>query len=397
MKARDGAVIGGIGSSSVTVRCPVRDCHRAIRSWRLWRRQPAERAADVDVVLPRPVPGRGTGAGGPVGPHRPGPVRGLGCSGPVAALHDWAHGDRVPTSRLPSEAALEAWCAKAQGLWEALVEVDPVWAARLRPAGPGPRPAGPRPRPPALRHRRLRGAGPVEPGAQLAHEGRGSRRSPAVEQPPHQGRADDHAVGHGARPRPPGPGSTRRCRCTPACRSWPAAARPPHSPSTPAPPARPVTPMTSRPRRRSPGTPRRSPRHGRRGWTAPPAAPSRPRRRRPRPATAPDSSSGQVGHDGAGHARHRPASGRSAGARRGTRCCSRSSPPAAPRPRCGPARRAAPRGVVPRSRARTDASWMVGPSIIGSEKGMPTSMASAPASATAWTTSSQSADMPPVT
>ncbi len=54
-------------------------------------------------------------------------------------------------------------------------------------------------------------------------------------------------------------------------------------------------------------------------------------------------------------------------------------------------------GVVPRSRARTEASWMVGPSITGSEKGMPTSTASAPAATTAATTSVQSSLRPPVT
>ena len=56
-----------------------------------------------------------------------------------------------------------------------------------------------------------------------------------------------------------------------------------------------------------------------------------------------------------------------------------------------------PAGVVPRSSACNDACWTTGPSIIGSEKGMPTSMASAPAAARAWTTCTQSGDIPPVT
>ena len=43
------------------------------------------------------------------------------------------------------------------------------------------------------------------------------------------------------------------------------------------------------------------------------------------------------------------------------------------------------------------ASWMTGPSIIGSEKGMPTSTASAPAATTACSTSTQSAVMPAMT
>ena len=40
---------------------------------------------------------------------------------------------------------------------------------------------------------------------------------------------------------------------------------------------------------------------------------------------------------------------------------------------------------------------MIGPSIIGSENGIPISTASAPAAATAWTTSIQSGPIPPVT
>ena len=56
-----------------------------------------------------------------------------------------------------------------------------------------------------------------------------------------------------------------------------------------------------------------------------------------------------------------------------------------------------PAGVAPISMARRDASWMMRPSITGSEKGMPISMASAPASATARTTSSQAVPSPPVT
>ena len=47
--------------------------------------------------------------------------------------------------------------------------------------------------------------------------------------------------------------------------------------------------------------------------------------------------------------------------------------------------------------ARCDASWIVRPSMTGSENGMPTSIASAPARATARTTSSQDAPSPPVT
>ena len=40
-----------------------------------------------------------------------------------------------------------------------------------------------------------------------------------------------------------------------------------------------------------------------------------------------------------------------------------------------------PGGVAPAASARSEASWMTGPSMTGSENGMPTSMASAPASA----------------
>ena len=40
---------------------------------------------------------------------------------------------------------------------------------------------------------------------------------------------------------------------------------------------------------------------------------------------------------------------------------------------------------------------MTGPSIMGSENGMPTSTASAPAAATAWSTSTQSSVIPAIT
>ena len=53
-------------------------------------------------------------------------------------------------------------------------------------------------------------------------------------------------------------------------------------------------------------------------------------------------------------------------------------------------------GVAPDCKAFSDASWMTGPSITGSENGMPISMASAPASATARTVSTQSVPSPPV-
>ena len=122
-------MIGVNGSTSVTAKCPVRDCHRPVRSWRLWRRQPAQRAADVDAffdVLSRAaalVPGDEWDRFD---------LAVFAAWGEWArrALHDWAHGDRLSSSRLPSEAALVAWCAKAQRLWEALVELDPVWAAQ---------------------------------------------------------------------------------------------------------------------------------------------------------------------------------------------------------------------------------------------------------------------------
>jgi hypothetical protein len=55
-----------------------------------------------------------------------------------------------------------------------------------------------------------------------------------------------------------------------------------------------------------------------------------------------------------------------------------------------------PWGVAPAASAASDASWMVGPSITGSENGMPTSIASAPAAAHASTVCSQPGS-PPVT
>ena len=53
-------------------------------------------------------------------------------------------------------------------------------------------------------------------------------------------------------------------------------------------------------------------------------------------------------------------------------------------------------GTVPRVSARRPASWITGPSIIGSEKGMPTSTASAPAAITAARDCVQSSLMPPI-
>ena len=56
-----------------------------------------------------------------------------------------------------------------------------------------------------------------------------------------------------------------------------------------------------------------------------------------------------------------------------------------------------PDGVAPDPSASAEACWMTGPSMTGSEKGIPISMASAPAAAIARTTSSQSRPRPPVT
>jgi len=53
-------------------------------------------------------------------------------------------------------------------------------------------------------------------------------------------------------------------------------------------------------------------------------------------------------------------------------------------------------GVAPAPRASSLAAWIVGPSITGSEKGIPTSMTSAPAAATARMVSTQSPPRPPV-
>ena len=51
-------------------------------------------------------------------------------------------------------------------------------------------------------------------------------------------------------------------------------------------------------------------------------------------------------------------------------------------------------GVAPAASARSEASWMIGPSMTGSEKGMPISIASAPASVAARTMSSQPGSPP---
>ena len=81
-------------------------------------------------------------------------------------------------------------------------------------------------------------------------------------------------------------------------------------------------------------------------------------------------------------------------ARRG---CSTSSRRAAPATSIVAIASITPIGVAPRSSARWLASWIVRPSMIGSENGMPTSTASAPASTTARTTSCHSRPSPPVT
>ena len=140
----------------------------------------------------------------------------------------------------------------------------------------------------------------------------------------------------------------------------------------------------------------RSPPPGRPASTARRAAPCRRPRRRPRPPTDRSPPARGPGRSPR-RCRPRPATGPSAGGRPGRRGCSTSSPPPARRSRAAATPSITACGVVPRSRARTDASWMTGPSIIGSENGMPTSTASAPAATTAWTTSTQSSVIPPIT
>src|SRR6185503_7738138 len=54
-------------------------------------------------------------------------------------------------------------------------------------------------------------------------------------------------------------------------------------------------------------------------------------------------------------------------------------------------------GVAPSSSARRDASWITGPSITGSENGIPTSIASAPASSSPRSSASSTPASPPVT
>src|SRR3990172_7050049 len=54
-------------------------------------------------------------------------------------------------------------------------------------------------------------------------------------------------------------------------------------------------------------------------------------------------------------------------------------------------------GVAPASRASREASWITPPSITGSENGMPTSTASAPAASSPRSTSASNPGAPPVT
>jgi hypothetical protein len=131
---REPTMFGTMVGSGVTARCPVHDCDRPIRSWRLWRRHPAQRAADVDVYFPvlqrfaTLVPAQ---------QWDPVDIAVFGAWGQWArtALHDWAHGDRDARTPLVTEAALVAWCTKADRLWEALAELDPAWCEHYADLG----------------------------------------------------------------------------------------------------------------------------------------------------------------------------------------------------------------------------------------------------------------------
>ncbi|HXX91592.1 MAG TPA: hypothetical protein VEI83_15345 [Acidimicrobiales bacterium] len=119
----------------MTARCPVPHCARPIRSWRLWRREPAERAAELDAYFP--VLAR-FAAFPPAAGWDATDLAAFAAWGQWARtlLHDWAHGRREARSTLVTEAALGAWCTKAHRVWEALAEVDPVWCrAYAREAG----------------------------------------------------------------------------------------------------------------------------------------------------------------------------------------------------------------------------------------------------------------------
>jgi hypothetical protein len=122
-------MLGARGGSGVTARCPVDDCHRPIRSWRLWRRQPAQRAADVDIFFP--ILSR-FAAYVPSEVWDPVDLAIFAAWGQWARtlLHGWAHGDRDARSTLVTEVALDAWCRKANLAWEALAEVEPEWCRR---------------------------------------------------------------------------------------------------------------------------------------------------------------------------------------------------------------------------------------------------------------------------
>ena len=119
----------GIGGTNQLSRCPVRDCDRAIRSWRLWRRQPAERAADIDVYFPVLMR---FATLVPAADWERSDMAIFAAWGQWARtlLHGWAHGDRDARSTLVTEVALDAWCRKANLAWEALAEVEPEWCRR---------------------------------------------------------------------------------------------------------------------------------------------------------------------------------------------------------------------------------------------------------------------------
>ena len=245
------------------------------------------------------------------------------------------------------------------------------------------------------RRRPVRSSG-IERDAEGSDESRGLFGAAAVEQAPHERAADDHAVGAAPRPRAawsgvemPTPSSTglsvAALHRRPISPAWAASsvalaghAHQRHAvDETVRTLADPREPVVGRRRRgeehRLDARPRRPRRPSRRARRA--GGRGRSRRRRRTRADAARSARGPC-------------------ARRG---CSRSSRRAARARRWSAIASITPIGVAPRSSARWLASWIVRPSMIGSENGMPTSTASAPASTTARTTSCHSRPSPPVT
>ena len=237
----------------------------------------------------------------------------------------------------------------------------------------------------------------IEGGAQLGDE-RGARlvRARRRQHPSDERAPDYHAVGRASQPPPPAPGVEIPTPRSTGRRWSPCSAGPSRPPASARVARSPVTPSSDTPykkprdrsqiaRRRVVGRRGRGEEHGFDAGGVGGIAPTVELVER------------QVGDDRAVDAGVGELGGEPLGTRVRRRGCNTSSRRAGCSRRARAASATIFAGVAPSSSARCDASWIVRPSMTGSENGMPISMASAPASATARTTSSQAEPRPPVT